>query len=304
VTCRFSFAYIYFLSTNRFWSHVLFDKEFLNPLLYFLQEATPFYIPLRQIAEDNEAVVQLYEKLCRNALVIVCRLITNRESDEEFMSKEKQAEIIYKNFVISIPMLFDIVTLFGYSNKNLVQKIVDTLLKIEPQFTHDLKMGLKFILSTFVAMRKQLEVTESENRELFDRYEDITLYLMNIACTLNLVIDLAPNEVKAFCTRDLHLESAIASLYDNFIPQLYQNSVEVDANAWFLTYLNYSRVELINCYRTLLNRGVSAIRHKIADGVLMTLTECAGYKTFIIDYVRLYPIEIDLDVISQGGKNM
>jgi activating signal cointegrator complex subunit 2 len=283
----------------------------LNPLLYFLQEATPFYIPLKKIAEDNEALVESYEKICSNALIIVCRLITNRESDVEFMSKEKQAEIIYKNFVISIPMLFDVVTLFGYSNRGLVQKILDTLLKIEPQYTHDLKMGLKFILSTFGAMRKQLEVTESENRELFDRYEDIAMYLMNISCTLNLLVDLVPNEVKAYCSRDLHFESAIASLYDTFIPQLYQNSIEVDSGAWFLTYINYSRVELINCFRTLLNRGVTAIlnageknRHKIADGVLMTLTECAGYKTFIVDYVRLYPIDIDLDVIAQGGKNM
>lgn len=298
-------------SPIRFWSHVLFEKEFLNPLLYFLQEATPFYIPLRKLAEDNEAVVELYEKVCRNALIIVCRLITNRESDEEFMSKEKKAEIIYKNFIISIPMLFDLVTLFGYSNKNLLQKIIETLLQIEPQYSHDLKIGIKFILSTFEAMRKQLEVTEAENRELFERYEDITLYLMNIAATLNLIIDLVPNDVKAYCSREFHLEAAIANLYESFIPLLYQYSYAVDPNAWFLVYLNYSRVELINCFRTLLNRGVSAIlnageknHHKIADGVLLTLTESAGYKTFIADYVRLYPIEIDLDVIAQGGKNV
>lgn len=290
---------------------MIFDKEFLTPLLSFLQEATPFYIPLRKIAEDHEAVVELYEKVCRNALVVVCRLITNRESNEEFMSKEKQAEIIYRNFIISIPMLFDMVTLFGYSNKNMLQKIIETLLKIEPQYSHDLKVGIKFILSTFDAMRKQLEVTESENRELFERYEDISLYLMNIAATLNLIVDLASNDIKAYCSRELHLEASIANLYDNFIPTLYQYSYAVDSNAWFLAYLNYSRVELINCYRTLLNRGISAIlnagdknRHKIADGVLLTLTECAGYKTFIADYVRLYPIEIDLDVIAQGGKNV
>jgi activating signal cointegrator complex subunit 2 len=266
---------------------------------------------VKKITEDNEVVFELYEKVCRNALIIVCRLITNRESDEEFMSREKQAEIIYKNFIISIPMLFDMVTLFGYSNKSLMQKIIDTLLKIEPQYSHDLKMGIKFILSTFEAMRKQLEVTEAENRELFERYEDITLYLMNIAATLNLIIDLVPNDVKAYCSRELHLEASIANLYDNFIPLLYQYSYAVDPSAWFLTYLNYSRVELINCYRTLLNRGISAIlnageknRHKIADGVLLTLTESAGYKTFIADYARLYPIEIDLDVIAQGGKNV
>lgn len=299
------------LNFHRFWSHVLFDVEFLNPLLYFLQESTPFYMPIRKIADDNEAVVALYESICQNVLMIVCRLITNRESDAEFMSKEKQAEIIYKNFVISIPMIFDCLTLYGYSNKNLMQKVIDTLLKIEPKYSNDLKMGIKFILTTFESMKKQLEETDAENRELFERYEDLTLYLMNIATTLNLLISLVPNEVKAYCSRDLRLEQSIANLYDNFIPLLYQFSFAVDSSAWFLTFIDFSRVELINCYRNLLSRGISSIlnaseknRQKFADGVLSTLTECAGYKTFIADYVRLYPIEMDLDVIAQSGRNV
>lgn len=288
-----------------------FDTEFLNPLLHFLQESTPFYIPIRRVAEDNDAVVALYESICQNVLMIVCRLITNRESDAEFMSKEKQAEIIYKNFIISIPMIFDCLTLYGYSNKNLMQKVIETLLKIEPKYSADLKMGVKFIVSTFESMKKQLEETDSVNRDLFERYEDLTLYLMNISTTLNLLISLVPNEVKAYCSRDLRLEQSIANLYDNFIPMLYQLSFAVDSEAWFLTYIDFSRVELINCYRNLISRGISSIlnaseknRQKFADGVLSTLTESAGYKIFIADYVKLYRIEMDLDVIAQSSRNV
>lgn len=287
------------------------DKEFLNPLLFFLQESTPFYIPIRKIFDDNEAVVELYDKICRNVLIIVCRLITNRESDCEFMSKEKQAEILYKNFAVSIPMVFDLVALYGYNNKILIQKIIETLLKIEPRYSSDLKLGIKFIQSQFENMRKQLEAADAENRELFEKYEDLSLYLMNVATTLNLVVELSPNDVKAFCSRDLHLEQSIANLYDNFIPLLYQFSIAVDSNAWFLKFIDCARVELINCYRNLLSRGISAIlnageknRQKLADGVLSTLTETAGHKIFIIDYVRLYPIEMDLDVVAQSGKNV
>lgn len=290
---------------------MLFDTEFLNPMLHFLQESTPFYIPIRRVAEDNDAVVALYESICQNVLMIVCRLITNRESDAEFMSKEKQAEIIYKNFIISIPMIFDCLTLYGYSNKNLMQKVIETLLKIEPNYSTDLKMGIHFIVTTFESMKKQLEETDAENRDLFERYEDLTLYLMNISTTLNLLISLVPNEVKAYCSRDLRLEQSIANLYDNFIPMLYQFSFAVDSEAWFLTYIDFSRVELINCYRSLLSRGISSIlnaseknRQKFADGVLSTLTESAGYKTFIADYVKLYRIEMDLDVIAQSSRNV
>lgn len=266
---------------------------------------------IKTIVDDNEAIVELYEKVSRNALIIVCRLITNRESDTEFMTKEKQAEIIYSNFIISVPMIFDMLTLYGYSNKNLMQKIIDTLLKIEPKYSNDFKMGIKFIQSTFDAMKTQLETIETDNFELFAKYEDLSLYLLNVATTLNLIIDLVPNDIKAYCSRELHLEQAIASFYDGFIPQLYQSSFYADSSAWFLNFINYARVELINCFRSLLSRGISSIlnageknRQKFADGVLSTLTECAGYKTFIVDYVRPYPIEMDLDIISQSGKNM
>lgn len=254
---------------------------------------------------------EIYELACRNALLIICRLITNRESDSEFMTKEKQAEIIYGEFVMSVPMIFDMLNLYGYSNKELMQKILDTLLKIEPKYSNDLKLGIKFIMSTFETMKKQLDAIESANCELFEKYEDLSLYLMNVATTLNLLIDLVPNDIKGYCTRDLHLEQSISNFYDNFIPLLHQYSLSVDDTAWFLSFINFSRVELINCFRNLVNRGILSIlnageknRKKYADAVLATLTECAGYKTFIADYAVLYPIDIDLDIVSQSSKNV
>lgn len=289
----------------------MFEKEFLNPIIYFLQESTPFYIPLKKITGENDDVAKLYEKVCRNVLVIVCRLITNRESASEYMSREKQADIIYKNFIVTMPMFFDMLTLYGFSNKTLIQEIINALLNIEPQYLTDLKVSIKFIQSTFLDMRKQLEEIELQNSDLSQKYEDLVLYLMNVATTLNLIIDVAPNEVKAYCSKDLRLEHSIASLYDNFIPLLHQCINGVDSEAWYLTYINYARVELINCYRTLISRGTTAIfnageknRQKLADGVLSTLTETAGYKIFISDYVKLYPIEVDLDVITQSVKNV
>lgn len=288
----------------------MFDKEFLNPFLYFLQESTPFYIPLKQITGENDEVAELYEKVSRNVLVIICRLITNRESESEFMSREKQADIIYKNFIITMPMLFDMLTLYGYSNKVMMQKIIDTLLKIEPKYLTDMKVSIKFIQSTFESLRKQLDEIDSQNVDLSEKYEDLVLYLMNVATTLNLIVDLAPNDVKVYCSKDLRLEQSIAYLYDNFIPLLFQYSSSAESEAWYLTYINYSRVELINCYRSLIGRGISGVlnageknRQKLADGVLSTFTETAGYKTFINDYVKLYPVEIDLDIITQSVKN-
>lgn len=294
-----------------FWSYVLHDKEFLNPLLHFLQESTPFYIPLKELFNDNDAVVKLYEKICKNALVIVCRLITNRESDEEFMPKEKHAEILYGNFLISVPMLFDLISLYGHSNKDIVQKIFTTIIKIEPKYANDIKAGIKFILDTIPSLKERLQLIEKENRDLYEKYEDLSLYLMNIAVTLNLILEFIPVDLKIYCTRDLHIHKKIVGLYEWFIPTLYQNSHDVDPSAWFLIYINFARIEIINCFRTILNRPILAIfnageknRNKIADEILSIFLECADYKSFIDDYVKLYPFEIDLDVITQCGKKM
>ena len=60
---------------------MLYDKEFLDPLLFFLQESTPFYLPIKKIAAGADGVAEMYEMICRNVLVIVCRLITNKESE-------------------------------------------------------------------------------------------------------------------------------------------------------------------------------------------------------------------------------
>jgi hypothetical protein len=136
---------------------------------------------------------------------------------------------------------------------------------------------------------------------------------MNVASTLNILIEIVPNEVKTFSTRELHLEASIANFYENFVASLYQNSHAVDPNAYFLSFINYSRIELINAFRTLLNRPILMIfgaseknRHKISDEILSIFSECAGYPNFFIpDYVKLYPIEMDLDVVMQcDGKKM
>lgn len=268
-------------------------------------------MPIRKVFSDNEGVLEMYDKICRNALVIVCRLILSRESDEEFMTKEKHAEILYQNYLISVPLLFDMIALYGYDNKSLVQKILNGILKIEPKYINDIKSGIKYIQSTFVAIKKQCASIEEENRNLLEKYEDLCLYLMNVSVTLNILIELVPIEVKIYCSRDLHLEQSIVSLYENLIPKLYKNASFVDSSAWFLSYIHFARVELINTFRTLLNRGILSLfnasdktRNKIADEVLSIFTECAGFHVFIKDYTKLYPIEMDLDVIQQTGKKM
>lgn len=136
---------------------MIFDEFFIDPLAHFLQESTPFYIPISQIFSATPELLDTYNKISRNALVICLRLITNRESESEFMSKEKQAQILYDKFIISMPMIFDMIALYGFANKDMMQKFVDTLVKIEPKYVQDLKAGVKILENSFATMSEEVK---------------------------------------------------------------------------------------------------------------------------------------------------
>lgn len=46
----------------------------------FLQEALPVYMPIQKYTDQPDAI-DLYKQIQRNVLVVVCRLVTNKESD-------------------------------------------------------------------------------------------------------------------------------------------------------------------------------------------------------------------------------
>lgn len=46
----------------------------------FLQEALPVYLPIQKYTDHPDAI-DLYKQIQRNVLVVVCRLVTNKESD-------------------------------------------------------------------------------------------------------------------------------------------------------------------------------------------------------------------------------
>lgn len=64
----------------RFWNQMIYDKELQNNLVYFFQESTPFYLPIISIT-SNRNIVNLFVDVGTNAVKIICRLITNKESE-------------------------------------------------------------------------------------------------------------------------------------------------------------------------------------------------------------------------------
>lgn len=69
---------------NRFWSNVVFEPDYIATIVSFLQEAVPAYIPINSLT-SNEQVIDLYTKLANNVLTVLCRMVTNKESEVRFL---------------------------------------------------------------------------------------------------------------------------------------------------------------------------------------------------------------------------
>lgn len=59
---------------------MVFQPECMASIVSFLQEALPAYIPVTKVT-NNQAVIDLYSKIQRNILVLLCRIVTCKESE-------------------------------------------------------------------------------------------------------------------------------------------------------------------------------------------------------------------------------
>lgn len=58
----------------------MYEPDYIATIVSFLQEAVPAYIPITTLT-TNQQIIDLYEKIANNTLTILCRMITNKESE-------------------------------------------------------------------------------------------------------------------------------------------------------------------------------------------------------------------------------
>lgn len=65
---------------SRFWSNLVFEPDYIATIVSFLQEAVPAYIPITSVT-TNQQIIDLYTNIANNTLTVLCRMITNKESE-------------------------------------------------------------------------------------------------------------------------------------------------------------------------------------------------------------------------------
>ncbi|KAI4498078.1 hypothetical protein M0802_006902 [Mischocyttarus mexicanus] len=312
----------------RFWSNVVFNSSILDALISFLQDAPPYYA-LESFPNDSE-MQNILETLRHYVLLIFTRLVTNKESPNEYMTVPYLGKVLYDHFIFTVPIIYDLCQLYGRDNEKTVSKILNSLFTIQPLYNDDVKRSVPYLIEALGNVKRQFqerpvysmdeavpllnEPIEITKITLFS-LEDMILYVLDISSTITIFLKNHPLAVKQY--RNDNFINEIVSIYENIIPEMYKKLNELAYNEENLTKfielrhrLDVTRIELLHLYRTIVHEPVENIHQKLdiltedeikdrVEDYLNLLSNAITEKEFITDYHQFYPVGSDLEELSK-----
>lgn len=310
------------LPHHRFWSQIVFGKKTWDSIITYLQEAYPYYA-VHHLPDDYE-IKERYNEISHLVFCVICRVATQKETEDAWIGKVKFGELLYENTIISLPMLFDFCVIFGNNNKDEINRIISNIFTIQPLYKDDLDSSVqhlknalntiedKFLLSHIKPPDPPLLDSKHCKMGISDIY-DLTFYILDSVATLYTFIDTYSEGAMI-----LHLhrfEVSLAQFYEKVFPNLVktiQEFVGISHPSYetlcFTT--NQSRVYVIKLFYLIIQSCLNVIIENRssfpeellkynAESFLSVIKDCLCSKVFMIDYQKTYPLEQDLDVLAQ-----
>ncbi|XP_061719107.1 activating signal cointegrator 1 complex subunit 2 [Cydia pomonella] len=316
------------LEHHRFWSTVLYHPQCMDSLVSFLQEASPPYMP----PHESRDVQKLYSEIRRLILVVFSRLITNKESKSQWISKEYMADLIYDNFVFTIPILWDTCLVYGVDNTRHVSRVLESVFTLQPRYEADAAAAVAFVNEAFkyiiLQVNKDYDAVEPPNLPktfegfgeikrppntkeqgplTFSILKDLVIHLLDMAMTLRIFLEAYPKGVQIF--RKTNFVNSIVQLYEYGIPNLYEKLKEVgDETSVAYTqvegHIDTARAELIDIFREMLAvyknailNGEGSVSAHVED-YLAVMMDGLSERLLISDYHACYPVHEDLEMLK------
>uniref|UniRef100_A0A1Q3FE69 Putative transcription coactivator complex p100 component n=1 Tax=Culex tarsalis TaxID=7177 RepID=A0A1Q3FE69_CULTA len=286
----------------RFWSTMVHNAGAIETVISFTQTAIPYY--LAGVVRGAASVYPLYSEAHRLVIQVICRLVTQKESEQCWIGKEFLGNLLYRHYLVSVPLLVELLPVYGCAeNKPLLTRLLQTVFKLQPKYVQDLRVALKYLQETFKTIQRQIETDRIEGQVAnAASLNDLAVYTLDCSTTLALLVELYP-DCRPLCS-ELGLEQSVSGFYDNTLVLLYKNVFTMDNDSPYLTYLNAARRDLLAAFRAIVQVQMDRVRNgpnalEPADKFLCILTECLSEPIFVRDYQRHYPVAEDLDELKR-----
>ena len=171
-----------------FWSQIRFDCD-LHASLGRLLKRLPRFHDKYAVYPDEE-IHDHITQVCSYSFHVFLRMSTRKETLNDYMSIEFFSEMIYNNFLLDIPKIFDICSIFYDGNQKLLAKMIENLFSSQPKYFDDLKLCSKSIMESVSTLSIKIEeYLQSRQSLATNEFEDLIMYATDLILSLTSLIE-------------------------------------------------------------------------------------------------------------------
>ncbi|XP_040573940.1 activating signal cointegrator 1 complex subunit 2 [Lepeophtheirus salmonis] len=271
--------YLLGLEVDEFWSTVndFHCNELLDSCL------TGFPRSQDELILYSKQAKSILDKLYRRVFLVFLRLSTHKE--KPFKSTDEFGKVIYNNYLISVPQIFDLCNLFSQGNSSLIKDMMENIFKHQPKYlSNDLPIA--------VGLMYKYIGNDVDVANLLDIFK--TVY--NFLCVF-------PKGAKVFYERGFHLKAS-----EIYSQSLHKNSTQTAKKARHFLINSVHLIIEINLLRGASpsssmdsnNKSTSELFHEYQDLLLHFVSE----ENFIVDYDTRFPVSEDLKLLQSMDPNL
>ncbi|CAI6353516.1 unnamed protein product [Macrosiphum euphorbiae] len=305
------------LPFKEFWSTVVFNKQATMGLCTFLQEAAPPHL-MDQLPQDGDVLI-VYNEIDNFAYKLFKRLTKSSENKENCMSPQYMWSLLCHNNIISIPMLFDICSIYGQSYKKELEIIFKELFTCQKLYKENLKNFIQFTINCLNQFQDKIEIEmgygnlmcqiNETSTDIGERnlclIEDNINYLLDISYNITNFLEIYPMASRNFYEEKFHIE--IASFYHSIKPIVYKKVIAMNKMEKFQEKIHASRLLLVKSVRQCLFHISTQITNKSENAVeeyLEVISELLEYNEFVNDYTLVYNLTKDIRKFQKSNKEI
>jgi len=301
---------------NKFWSQVLYD----NLLQKFLEDCLQHYTRDYDRQSDAGAVLQVNENILHKLFLVYLRVCTYKESASDYFSPTYYANLIYDNFIVDIPKIIDMCSLFRTCNREIAGKMVENVFKVQPKYAEDL-------FSTGVTLGKAMENAGEQYQTLrmsmpsranVDGLFDVIEFITDICSSTFSLVDIYPAASTSLQLSDLESKLAtfyhstivgVAELFDTFTEKCLLADDDIE---YCSSLIQLSRHRAIMAFRRIVDYTcITPIfqdknndhcgKDEAFERFLAIFTTILQERTFLLDYNSKFSVSDDFDFFTQTG---
>ncbi|XP_052059611.1 activating signal cointegrator 1 complex subunit 2-like [Mytilus californianus] len=311
---------------DKFWCQVIHDNTLQNLLDTYLRFSPRSYDVIYHLTDDIQSI---HNEVHRLVFMTCLRMATFKESQEHHITPSVFGEIVYENFLFDIPKIFDLCVLYGEGNGPLLTKMVDNIFTQQPKYNDDLCCAIPTVIQVFhdiaekcgISIDKhgslspqKLSSPRTDNSPLITMlisdFQDIVLYLADIALTLANFLEIHPQSCDLFL-QELFIPR-LAEFYDAVFPEIsqalkmrmFENKDHQKLLKRKLKQASVSFMKVVNsivthCFiQPVLDQ--SAKNTDCIEGFIETFSALLGDRRFLADFDGCYQVQVYLDIITQS----